>query len=200
MICSVGEVMEARKILDAVKTELRAKKQPFNPQIRVGSMIETPAAAILVTELAKEVDFLSIGTNDLIQYLLATDRASAEVAAYYEPLHPAVLRVLKSVLEAAKQEGKGVSVCGEMAGNPVYTELLLGLGARSFSVTPGEIPEIKKMIRSIDAKKAEMMANRSLELRTIEEIKWQFGQERVQTKTSGASASFRPVRIGAELL
>ena len=200
MICSIGEVLEARRILEAVKKELRVKKQPFNSQIRVGAMIETPAAAILARELAKEVDFLSIGTNDLIQYLLATDRTSAEVAAYYEPLHPAVLRALKSVLEAARQEGKGVSICGEMAGNPVYTELLLGLGARSFSVTPGEIPEIKKVIRSIDAKKAEMMANRSLELRTIEEIKRQLNRQRVQNETSVASAVFRPGRIGADLL
>jgi phosphotransferase system enzyme I (PtsI) len=179
MICSVGEVMEARKVLEAVKVELRAEKQPFNPKIRIGAMIETPAAAILATQLAAEVDFFSIGTNDLIQYLLMTDRTSAEVAGYYEPLHPAVIHVLKSVLETAKAEGKSVSVCGEMAGNPVYTELLLGLGARSFSLTPGEIPEIKKLIRSLNSQEAETLTNGLLKLRTIEEIKRRLCQRRV---------------------
>jgi phosphoenolpyruvate-protein kinase (PTS system EI component) len=134
MIFSVGEVMEARKIWKTVMSELRAEKLPYDGKIRVGAMIETPAAAILTRQLAAEVDFFSIGTNDLIQYLLATDRTSAEVAGYYEPLHPAVLHILKSILETAKAEGKTISVCGEMAGNPAYTELLLGLGARSFSL------------------------------------------------------------------
>jgi phosphotransferase system enzyme I (PtsI) len=179
MICSVGEVMEARKVLEAVKVELSAEKQPFNPKIRFGAMIETPAAAILATQLAAEVDFFSSGTNDLIQYLLTTDRTSAEVAGYYEPLHPAVIHVLKSVLETAKAEGKSVSVCGEMAGNPVYTELLLGLGARSFSLTPGEIPEIKKLIRSLNSQEAETLTNGLLKLGTIEEIKRRLCQRRV---------------------
>ena len=106
MICSVGEVMETRKILEAVKTELRSEKLPIDAKIRVGAMIETPAAAILTRQLAAEVDFFSIGTNDLIQYLLTTDRTSAEVAGYYEPLHPAVLHVLKSILETAKAKKK----------------------------------------------------------------------------------------------
>jgi len=178
MISSVGEVLETRKILEAVKTELRMEKQSFNPKIRVGAMIETPAAAILARQLAAEVDFFSIGTNDLIQYLLTTDRTSAEVAAYYEPLHPAVLHVLKSVLETAKAEGKSISICGEMAGNPAYTELLLGLGARTFSLTPGEIPEIKKVIRAINSQEAETLANDLLELKTIEAIKKRLSQRR----------------------
>ena len=154
------------------------EKQSFNPKIRVGAMIETPAAAILARQLAAEVDFFSIGTNDLIQYLLTTDRTSAEVAAYYEPLHPAVLHVLKSVLETAKAEGKSISICGEMAGNPAYTELLLGLGARTFSLTPGEIPEIKKVIRAINSQEAETLANDLLELKTIEAIKKRLSQRR----------------------
>lgn len=176
MISSVGEVMETRKILEAVKTELRAAKLPFAEKIRVGAMIETPAAAILTSQLAAEVDFFSIGTNDLIQYLLTTDRTSAEVAGYYEPLHPAVLHMLKSVLETAKAKEKSISVCGEMAGNPAYTELLLGLGARSFSLTPGEIPEIKKVIRAINSQEAETLASSLLELKTIEAIKRRLAQ------------------------
>jgi phosphotransferase system enzyme I (PtsI) len=192
MIGSVGEVREARKILEAVKTELRAKKLSFNPQIRVGAMIETPAAAILARDLAVEVDFFSIGTNDLIQYLLTADRTSAEAAAYYEPLHPAVLRVLKSVLEAARRAEKSVSVCGEMAGNPDYTELLLGLGVRHLSLTPGEIPQIKVAIRSINSKKAEMLASRALELATTEEIRVEFSQHRAQT------TSFPPAVVSSQ--
>lgn len=176
MICSVGEVMKARKILEAVKTELRAEKLSFDAKIRVGAMIETPAAAILTGQLSAEVDFFSIGTNDLIQYLLTTDRTSAEVATYYEPLHPAVLHMLKSVLETARAKGKSISVCGEMAGNPAYTELLLGLGARNFSLTPGEIPQIKKVIRSGNSQTAETLANALLALRTIEEIKKSLSQ------------------------
>jgi len=171
MICSVGEVVDARKILEAVKTDLRTEMQPFNPKIRVGAMIETPAAAILTRQLAAEVDFFTIGTNDLIQYLLATDRTSAEVAGYYEPLHPAILHVLHFVLETARAEGKSISVCGEMAGNPAYTELLLGLGARNFSLTPGEIPEIKKVIRAVNSQEAETLVKGLLELKTIEAIK-----------------------------
>ena len=171
MICSVGEVVEARKILEAVKTDLRTEMEPFNPKIRVGAMIETPAAAILTRQLAAEVDFFSIGTNDLIQYLLATDRTSAEVAGFYEPLHPAILQVLHLVLETARVEGKSISICGEMAGNPAYTELLLGLGARSFSLTPGEIPEIKTVIRAVNSQEAETLVKGLLELKTIEAIK-----------------------------
>jgi phosphotransferase system enzyme I (PtsI) len=192
MICSVGEVIEFQTILEDVKTEMRTNHQLFNPRIRVGAMIETPAAAILARRLAAEVDFFSIGTNDLVQYLLATDRNSADVAGYYEPLHPAVLWALKSVVEAAKQESKAVSVCGEMAGNPAYTELLLGLGVRSFSLTPGEIPEIKKVIRSVNARDAEILSNELLELKTVKEIKERLSHRRAQAESSAAEPSADP--------
>lgn len=170
MICSVDEIREARTILEAAKADLRKKGKAFNDAIRLGIMIETPAAAILAAQLAAEADFLSIGTNDLVQYVLATDRNSAEVSAYYQPLHPAVLRTIKSVLEIARRTGRNASVCGEMAGNPLYTEILLGLGVRDLSLTPGEIPAVKKVIRSISAGQAEMLASRTLELPTAEEI------------------------------
>ncbi len=133
-------------------------------------MIETPAAAILTTQLVAVSDFFSIGTNDLVQYVLGADRSSAEVAPFYQPLHPAVLRTLKSVLDTARQAGKKVSVCGEMAGNLLYTGILLGLGARDLSLTPGEIPTVKKLIRSINIGQAEKLANRALELSTTEEV------------------------------
>ena len=134
-------------------------------------MIETPSAAILIGRLAQEVDFFSIGTNDLVQYLLTADRASSEATSHYEPLHPAVLQVLASLATAAKAKGKSISVCGEMAGNPSYTQLLLGLGFRNLSVNPGEILEIKNTIRSTNLRQAEDFVRRILQLDTIQEIK-----------------------------
>ena len=121
--------------------------------------------------LAREVDFLSVGTNDLVQYLLTTDRTSAEVAAYYEPFHPAVLTALASVVSAAQMNGKSVSICGEMAGNPACTGLLLGLGFRHLSVNPSELLEIKNAIRSISIQQSKRLAQQLLELDTIQAVK-----------------------------
>lgn len=171
MIAGVDEMVEARRIVERIKSELSAAGQAFNAHIPVGAMIETPAAAITARRIAREADFLSIGTNDLVQYLLISDRTSPAMTAYYEPLHPAVLHVLKSVIDIGGAENKGVSVCGEMAGNPAYIELLLGLGARSLSVSPGEILGIKKMVRSLSIERAESVARRALELGTVQEIK-----------------------------
>jgi len=171
MIGGVEEIIEVRRILDSLKKELESEGEPFNGQMRVGAMIETPAAAVTARRIAKESDFLSMGTNDLVQYLLISDRTSLAMAAYYEPLHPAVLHVLKSVVEIAKAEAKDISICGEMAGNPAYIELLLGLGVRSVSVSPGEILQIKKVIRSISIEHAESVAKQVLELGTVQEIK-----------------------------
>lgn len=171
MVGGIGDLREARKAITNVKAQLAAENIKFNRQIPIGAMIETPAAAILIQRLAREADFFSVGTNDLIQYLLTTDRMSAEVASYYEPLHPAVLQVLATVLTAAKAENKPVSLCGEMAGNPAYTQLLLGLGFWSFSVTSGEILEIKKIIRSTTIPKAERLAKKVLKQDTVQEIK-----------------------------
>src|SRR5512136_1376935 len=171
MVGGVEDLHAAKAAIESVKASLAAEHQPFNPQVPVGAMIETPAAAIMTSRLAQEVDFFSIGTNDLVQYLLTTDRTSSDVASYYEPLHPAVLKVLASVASAAKAAGKSVSICGEMAGNPAYTGLLLGLGFRSFSVSPGEILEIKNAIRSTSLEHADRLARKILELGTIQEAK-----------------------------
>ena len=171
MIGGVGEIVEAKHRLNRVKQQLAAENIAFNPQLRVGAMIETPSAAITARYIAQEVDFLSVGTNDLTQYLLASDRSSREMTSYYEPLHPAVILSLKAIFQAAAAEGKEVSVCGEMAGNPAYTELLLGLGLRSFSVVPGEILEIKRVIRSITMARANQLAQAVLAARTIREVK-----------------------------
>ncbi len=171
MIGGVEEIFEARRVLEVAKRELDSSGQGYNRNIRVGAMIETPAGAITARRIARDSDFLSVGTNDLVQYLLISDRTSPAMAVYYEPLHPAVLHVLKSVLEMAAAEGKDVSVCGEMAGNPAYIELLLGLGVRSLSASPGEILAVKKVIRSTSIQRAESIAKEALELGTVGEIK-----------------------------
>src|SRR5205085_2668767 len=121
---------------------------PFNRKLPVGTMIEVPSAALMAEELAREVNFFSIGTNDLTQYALASDRTNENVAYLYSPGDPAVLRLIAMVLQGAKKHQVDVSVCGEMSGEPIYTLLLLGMGLRQLSVTPHNIPEIKKIIRS----------------------------------------------------
>ncbi|MCC7326354.1 MAG: phosphoenolpyruvate--protein phosphotransferase [Burkholderiales bacterium] len=171
MVGGVEDVRAAKVVIESMKASLAADRQAFNPRIPVGAMIETPAAAILAARLAQEVDFFSIGTNDLVQYLLTTDRTSNDVSSYYEPLHPAMLETLASVATAAKAAGRNVSICGEMAGNPAYTALLLGLGFRSLSVSPGDLLEIKNAIRATRMQHAESFARHLLQLSTIQEIK-----------------------------
>ncbi len=171
MIGGVEDIRAARLAIEKAKSSLSANGHPFNPAIRIGAMIESPAAAIMIRQLSDEVDYFSIGSNDLVQYLLTTDRTSSEMASYYEPLHPAVLQLLFSIAVAAKEKKKNISICGEMAGNPAYTELLLGLGFRSLSVRPGELLEIKNMIRSINIQQAENFAKQVLEINTVQEIK-----------------------------
>jgi len=171
MIGGLDEFIAAQRAVESAKAELREEKQLFDSQIRVGAMIETPSAAITARAIARQADFLSIGTNDLVQYLLTTDRTSMEMAGYYEPLHPAVIQALKLVVDAAAAEGKPISVCGEIAGNPSYTELLLGLGVTSLSVAPGEILEIKRVVRLLDARAARMLAAGALAAGTIGEVK-----------------------------
>ncbi|HAO80044.1 MAG TPA: phosphoenolpyruvate--protein phosphotransferase, partial [Verrucomicrobia subdivision 3 bacterium] len=171
MIGGVDELRAAKAALESVKAELAAAGQPFNSRIPLGAMVETPSAAILIGQLAAEVDFFSVGTNDLVQYLLAADRIGGELASAYEPLHPAVLQVLATLATAAKAKGKPICLCGEIASDPAYTTLLLGLGFRSFSVSPGRLLEIKHAIRSTRLSEAEELAGRVLPLTSIREIK-----------------------------
>lgn len=171
MIGSVDEIFAIKTHLQRLETQLRAEHLPCNPHLRIGAMIETPSAVLTAQAIAREVDFLSIGTNDLTQYLLVSDRSSRTMASYYDPLHPAVMLAIKTVVAAAAAEGKPVSVCGEMAGNPAYTELLLGLGIRSLSIAPGELLEIKRTIRSLTLTRAHELAQRVLGCRTIAGIK-----------------------------
>lgn len=171
MIGGVDEIVAVRQQLRRVQDELRSEGLAFDPHLRIGAMIETPSAVLTARHIAQEVDFLSIGTNDLTQYLLVSDRGSRAMANYYEPLHPAVMLSLKAVVDAALIEKKEVSICGEMAGNPAYTELLIGIGIRSLSVAPSELLEIKRVIRSLTIVRANEIAHCVLTARTIGDIK-----------------------------
>ena len=150
MLSNLEELKQVLAIIDEVKRELDSENVVYDPGVKVGGMIEVPAAAITADQFAEALDFLSVGTNDLIQYTLAIDRVDDEVNYLYDPLHPSILRLLKNVLDAGQQYQKSVSLCGEMASDIKYTRLLLGMGLRIFSMDPGAIPEIKEMIRQSD--------------------------------------------------
>lgn len=176
MLSSISELRQALLFIERAKQSLRAEKIAFNENIQVGGMIEIPAAAICAEAFAKELDFLSIGTNDLIQYSLAIDRTDDSVSHLYNPTHPAILKLIEMTIRAADKLGKKVSVCGEMAGDVKLTKLLLGLGLRQFSMHPAHIPSVKycvlnselkqltsiakKIVQSQDAVKIEQLINK----------------------------------------
>ncbi len=170
MISGLDEIKQANVILEEAKDELRAKGRAFNDDIEVGAMIEVPSAAMTADLLAREADFFSIGTNDLIQYSLAVDRTNEKVAYLYEPTHPAVLRMIRNVIEAAHSAGIWVGMCGEMAGEPAFILMLLGLGLDEFSMPPQVIPEVKYIIRCVTIEKAKEVARKALSLSTGREV------------------------------
>jgi phosphotransferase system enzyme I (PtsI) len=177
MISGVGELRAANAILEDVKAELRRQGVAFDPEIQVGAMIEIPSAAMIADLLAREVDFFSVGTNDLIQYALAIDRINEQVAYLYEPLHPAVLRLLRSVVSAAHNEGIWISMCGEMAADPLHALFLVGLGFDELSMTPGAIPLMKRIIRSVTYGQAAEVAQRVFGCATAREVEGLLRQE-----------------------
>ncbi len=150
MLSSLQELHAVKSIIEELKQELKDEGHSFNPDIPVGGMIEVPAAALAADSFAKHLDFLSIGTNDLIQYTLAVDRVDDEVNYLYDPLHPSILKLIQLVIQAGHKADKAVSMCGEMAGNPLYIPLLLGMGLRKFSMQPGVLLEAKRIIRASD--------------------------------------------------
>lgn len=170
MISTLMELRQCKMILAEVKEDLEEEGLPFNKKLPVGTMIEVPSAAIMAEELAREVNFFSIGTNDLIQYTLAADRTNEAVASLYSPGDPAVLRLVDRVVKAAQAQAIDISVCGEMSGEPIYTMLLLGLGLRQLSVTPQNIPEIKKVIRSVSIDEAKIVAQEAMRLEAARDV------------------------------
>lgn len=163
MIAQVEEIIQAKLILNEVAESLYKKGLPFRENIQIGAMIEVPSAVVTADILAKEVDFFSIGTNDLIQYSLAIDRINKNVASLYQPLHPAVLRMIHRVVESAKEAGIEVSLCGEMAADPVNIPVLLGLGLDAISMNPISIPTIKNVVRTLSFEESKLFVQEVLE-------------------------------------
>ncbi|HEY2737242.1 MAG TPA: phosphoenolpyruvate--protein phosphotransferase [Thermoanaerobaculia bacterium] len=171
LISRLEEVRDFRAFAAEVIAELEAEGLPFRRDVRLGVMIEVPAAAMIADLLAKEVDFFSIGTNDLIQYSLAVDRNNEHVAELYQPLHPAILRMLRSVIDHAKAAGIEVGLCGEMAADPRCALLLVGMGMRRLSVSPRRIPEIKTLIRDLSSVELAALAQQCMQLSTAGEVR-----------------------------
>jgi phosphotransferase system enzyme I (PtsI) len=171
MIATLGELRKANQLLEEVKAELRGANVPFNEKLEVGIMIEVPAAAMIADQLAKEVDFFSIGTNDLIQYTMAADRMNEQVSYLYDPFHPAVLRLIHHVIKAAHQEGKWVGMCGEMAGEEHAIPILLGLGLDEFSMSATSILRARYLLKQLKYAKLQDVAKHVLTLESGEEIK-----------------------------
>lgn len=170
MISGIEELKQANKLLGEAKKELAAKNIKFDRDIQVGAMIEIPSAALTADTLAKEVSFFSIGTNDLIQYALAVDRVNEKIAYLYEPTHPAVLRLIKMIIQAAHNNKVWVGMCGEMAGEPHLAVILLGLGLDELSMSPVAVPQIKKIIRSVTYEEAKKIAEKALSFTTAKDV------------------------------
>lgn len=170
LISNLDELRSAKRIIAEVERELREQKITHGEDIEIGVMVEVPAAVVMVETLAREADFFSLGTNDLIQYLLAVDRVNENVSRLYEPLHPAVLRAIKFAADAAQKAQIPLSVCGEMASNPAQVVVLLGLGIHDFSMTPSAIPQVKRVIRAVDLHEARAIAAHALSLTTPAEV------------------------------
>jgi len=181
MISGIEEIRKADQILFEVKEELKKDGLSFAEDIEVGAMIEIPSAAIIADLMAKEVDFFSLGTNDLIQYSLAVDRVNEKVAYLYQPLHPTILRLVDNIVKCAHRENIWVGACGEMASDPLFALILLGLGVDEFSVSPTSLLEIKKVIRGIRWEETEEIASKLLKLSTSYEAR-RFAQRRLSKK------------------
>jgi phosphotransferase system enzyme I (PtsI) len=170
MISGIGEIRQAKAILEEVKKSLAKARIPFDQGIEVGAMVEIPSASVTADILAREVDFFSIGTNDLIQYALAVDRINEHVSYLYEPLHPAILRIIRGVVQSAHQVGIPAAICGEMAAEPAYSLVLLGLGLDEFSMNPVAIPKVKKVLRKSRFEETQDLIEQVFKFPTASEI------------------------------
>lgn len=170
LVSGVQELRQVKTLVRELMAELDAEKIAYNKDLKIGIMIEVPSAAVVADLLATEADFFAIGTNDLIQYSLAIDRANENVSYLYEPLHPALLRLIKGVIDAGKRAGIPVSMCGEMASDPIYAVILLGLGLEIFSMNPSNIPVVKDVIRNVRYRDCRRIAEIALQKKTAQEI------------------------------
>ena len=170
MIISVEEIRELKSVIEELKVELRNEGKAFDENIQIGVMVETPSAAVNAKFLAKEVDFFSIGTNDLTQYTLAVDRGNELISHLYNPMSPSVLSLIKQVIHASHAEGKWTGMCGELAGDERATVLLLGMGLDEFSMSAISVPRIKKLIRNVNYQDAKLLAEKALQQPTAAEI------------------------------
>jgi phosphotransferase system enzyme I (PtsI) len=170
LVSGLSELREARSELEACRSELGRAGVPMGPRFPVGIMVETPSAAWIADRLAHEADFFSVGTNDLIQYSLAIDRHNRDVAYLYKPLHLSVLRSLEHIVEAARNAGIPVAMCGEMAGDPAYAMILVALGFAELSMTAGQLPVVKELIRACTRDEARALLEEAMKLTTAEEI------------------------------
>ena len=189
MVSTIDEVREFRAFAAQVQDELRREGASFEPTFKLGVMIEVPSAALIADHLAREVDFFAIGTNDLIQYSLAVDRNNEHVTHLYQPLHPALLRMLRFVAEQGRRHGVPVSVCGEMAADPLAAAVLLGLGIDRLSLSPRRVPEIKTRIRELDVGQLQAHVERCLELTSASDV-----EEYMTGVLSGEGLARRAVR------
>ena len=170
MISGLDELSQANALVEEYKVELRKEGLPFDEKLEIGAMIEIPSAALIADAMGKRVKFFSIGTNDLIQYALAVDRMNEKIAHLYEPTHPAIIRLIKTTVDAARKNGISVSVCGEMAGEPIMTALLIGLGVDELSASPPLVPQIKYMVRRLKLSEAQALAEFALNSESATEI------------------------------
>ena len=170
LVSGIPELRQVKTLIREIRTELDTEGVAYNPDLKIGIMIEVPAAAVIADLLATESDFFAIGTNDLIQYSLAIDRGNENVSYLYEPLHPALLRIIKFVIDAGKTAGIEVSMCGEMASDPLYAIILAGLGLENFSMNPSSIPVIKDVLRSVRYRDCRRIAEVALQKKTAQEI------------------------------
>jgi phosphotransferase system enzyme I (PtsI) len=170
MISAIGEIRAVKRIIAEIKKELDSKAIRFDENIELGVMIEIPSAVLIADLLAKEVDFFSIGTNDLIQYTLAIDRTNEHLSHLYQPVDPAILKSLKMVVTAAHNAGIEACICGEMAGDPLYLPILLGLGFDELSMSPPSIPRVKSILRRCSLSAAESLAEKVLSAESAAEV------------------------------
>jgi phosphotransferase system enzyme I (PtsI) len=170
LIVSVDEVLRAKEICEEVKADLIRARYKIDPDLEIGIMVETPSAVALAGALAREVDFFSIGTNDLIQYTMAVDRGNTKISYLYQHLHPSIIRFLKMTVDAAKKSNIPTAICGEMCADPLATVVLLGLGIDEFSCSPNRMPEVKKIVRSVTYDECKTIVKKILQYSTTEKI------------------------------